>query len=287
MSSRVPVIMKIHPHKIWPALNFPFRNRATKISNMNFYSTAMALNNIGVKLLQHHQVSAAIETLQEAIGVMKNVVDESGAAPAATALPEEGNLLRASARLTEAMAHPVDSDLVVDVLCLDLNGLAVPDRKTLSQPQSLVFRPILMDCFCANCSNVSEKPFHSSNPIMESSIILYNLGVASLLAAKLQVAKKDAEKAKCLANAARLLELAFTLISRLSAEPCKDRSVPVILFLQLGLYMTSCIAHTLREQGQFQATNTALARMSLIVEALASIGIDIFGGKSTLAASAA
>lgn len=232
------------------------------------YSYAVKLNNIGVELLTKDRAREGVETLRNALETIKKVFVYTEASDAGTAefqasaIAIEQFLIRASSRLEVAnLQLSRISSSFVKAICLDMEGLE-PSTQYLA-PAMSVFHPILIQSF-SDPEHVYELPFEPTNPVIECSIIIYNLGLACLLTNQAEISETQSKRS---ASSLRLFNLAYSLIGRQL-----DISFEAVFTLQLVLHITGSIAQILHGQGDYQAANAALSRCRQISNALTNVG---------------
>lgn len=203
------------------------------------YRAAIALNNMGVSLLERACYRQAMETLQDGIHVMKEVFRPDRSA-AGSSSEVDFKLHQAAQRV----ASPVRMctpwlNVSLQTLSFDLSLSPVLNYLRES-PSTTCFLPIRID-LPPECGFGD---FRLHEPDFESAIILYNFGVANLLLSK--VASGTVSE-KLRGNAMSILNLASSVLSKRSSL-CDDTLEEASL-LQLGLMVFHTIIQVLVDAG--------------------------------------
>jgi len=265
------------------------------------YRGAIALNNIGVQLLERGCYRQGLDTLQDSIHVMKErfrpAVDKSSMAqPAAEA---QNFLQRAARRLAEPQPMASASFGVphsVETISFDM-GLTPVLNFLQETPSTTCFLPVRIDIpedfssLVCGGDNVlySSSPSASMgiqhrDPDIESSIILYNFGVANLLLSKVNPSHPSSTKLR--SNALSIFQLASGVLSKRSGM-CED-GVEEASLLQIGLLVFHCIIQVLVESGNDEEARIVCDRYYRIRDAVTSLQAnEWYGGAIRISAAAA
>jgi hypothetical protein len=170
------------------------------------HRAAIALNNMGVSLLERRAYRQGIETLKDAIFVMKRVLRPPsispqglGKTPNSTSYAEV-MVHRASKRM--ANPQPISSAISIDVVsqCASFSRRSYPSGSVLRGGS---FSPLRIEA--TDLVSLEDR-----DPDLESSIMLYNFGLAHLCMAKLAKTPTKLQE-----GALKLFTMAYSLFAPL------------------------------------------------------------------------
>jgi hypothetical protein len=155
------------------------------------YRAAIALNNMGVSLLERRAYRQGMETLKDAIFVMKRVLRPPSISsqslcktPDSTSYAET-KVHRASKRM--ANPQPISSAISIDVVsqCATFSHRSCPSGFVLHGGSSSPLRIEATDLSLRRIEATDLISLEDRDSDLESSIMLYNFGLAHLYMAKL------------------------------------------------------------------------------------------------------
>jgi hypothetical protein len=245
------------------------------------FQTALALNNIGVSLLERGCYREGLATLQDGIFLMKDLfqpafngetnckqIESTGGSMFVSSnnggyeIDSKSKLKRAAARLSDARAlqtaFPATCSAVenLQIVTYEDTGLAGILEIMGTSPSTSKFFLIRMD--------VSVEGFVANSPDVESAIILYNFGVAHMLAQRLHQRPPHITD-----NAHHILHLASSLIARSSDVSWNNLEECVVL--QVGLLVLHAIIQTLVETGKDIEAKLVFDRYSTVRQAVQNL----------------
>ena len=171
------------------------------------YRVAVALNNMGVALLERGAYCQAMKTLKDSILVMKGILRTSSKCTVGDDIQTKIDM--ATKRLMSP--QPVPSTLPVTILSHDGSLLYSSMKSVLTQGD-----------FCAVLVRIEpldlRSPEHQDTDL-ESAIILYNFAIAHICMAKHSDSTTDVKQFR--EGSLKLLEMACDIAAE--EVPCKDR----------------------------------------------------------------
>jgi hypothetical protein len=170
---------------------------------------AIALNNMGVSLLEQRAYRQGMETLKDAIFVMKRVFRPQSSNSSLGETSDSTNstdikIHRAVQRM--ANLQPVPFAMITDVISHGAGSLPSPLGSILRESSSSSFTiPIRIEATDIACPE-------DRDPDLESAIVLYNFGIAHLCMAKLAKSPMKLRE-----GALKLFNMAYSIISNKNA----------------------------------------------------------------------
>jgi hypothetical protein len=217
------------------------------------HRAAIALNNMGVSLLERRAYCEGMETLKDAIFVMKRVLrpltispQDLGKMPNSTS-DAEAKVERASKRV--ANPHPTPSTMSIDVVsrCATFSHRSDSGSVLQGGSSSPLRYPLRIEA--TDLVSLGEA---SRDADLESSIMLYNFGLAHLCMAKL--AKKPT---KLQEGALTLFNMAYSVLAPLCDQEGHGRREDMVLLAAIAL---NNIVALLTQMGMHSEANE-LARL--------------------------
>jgi len=265
------------------------------------YRGAIALNNVGVTLLERGCYKQAMDTLQDAIHVMKEVFRPNAPAPLFQQQQQQkvdvnSPLQNAHRRLADPQQTPFPSAAAAQALHLEaINfdmGLTPVLNYLHETPSTTSFLPVRIDLpvdfsspAACTFSPASSMNNNRRDPDLESSIILYNFGVANLLISKV-AATSPSSCDKLRSNALSILQLASGVLSKRSGT-CDD-GVEEANLLQMGLLVFHATIQVLVEGGDDFEASVVCERYDRIRNAVVALqDAEWYGNMSKVSAPAA
>ena len=243
------------------------------MSNRAEYRAAIALNNIGVSLLERGAQKNAIDTLKDAIAVMRHVFPDE--TPTCARKDIDGMLERACKKLSAP-----------EVVCswFKVQSVSYGEPSTLAhlktasrlRPTGQAFYPVRIE--------VTDSADEPRDVDLESGILLYNFGLAHILLS--HIVQKAAGRYR--SGAMKVLDLAHAILTNRS-KSCEDPFQQVQLVF-VTLLVLSSIVQVLQEEGQFQQAEIALDRLDrveAVADELTTGELDLFNKQSIISAAAA
>jgi hypothetical protein len=220
------------------------------------HRAAIALNNMGVSLLEQRAYRQGMETLKDAIFVMKRVFrpQSRNSTLGATLDSTRGTDVKIH-RAVQRMANPqpVPSAVIVDVISHGASSHSSPLGSILRESSSSSFTvPIRIEA--------TDLDFpEDRDPDLESSIMLYNFGLAHLCMAKLaKTPMKLREGALKLFNMAYSIVSNKNALSRFSDDEMRRVSETRLL---LALAVLNNVVKVLTEMGKHTEANNSFQRL--------------------------
>jgi hypothetical protein len=192
------------------------------------HRAAIALNNMGVSLLERRAYREGIDTLKDAIFVMKRVLRPPpmcsrgfGKAPYSTS-DAEAKVERASKRV--ANTQPIPSTVSIDVVsrCATFSHRSQHSGSVLDGGSSSPLRIEVTDLVSMGEGN--------STFDLESSIMLYNFGLAHLCAAKLAKTPTNLQE-----GALTLFNMAYSILAPLCDQEGHGTREDMVLLAAIAL----------------------------------------------------
>jgi tetratricopeptide (TPR) repeat protein len=220
------------------------------------YRGAVALNNMGVYLLERGAYRSALETLKDAIAVMKTVFPAQNYDHNTAWRAEISDKLKAAHKRI-AKPEVVQCSMPLEVNSFDDDEFDVMKDSLRYGPSASMFFPVRVA--------ISDMDIESRNIDVESAMLLYNFGIAHLCMSR--VAIKASHKLQ--EGALRLFDLSRSILSS-QYHKCED-SMQQTRILLLSASVMNNIVQVLNEQGNIeQAVEvfSALQNLSSAVEQL-------------------
>jgi hypothetical protein len=228
-----------------------------KIESPMNIQAALALNNVGVSLLERGCYRQGMEVLQDGITVLKDLfksteMETTVVGHLVTSITNtsnstkllqkaRGKVLQPQYLLSDATASPS-----IQTISYQVNGLSeILSHMGTSLSSSQIFL-VRMDV-PLECSSFSV----SNAPDLESAVLLYNFGMAQLLLSRVV---PHGGALMMTDNAHRILHLASSIIARRSSTFCDTLEETALL--QMGLVVLHGIIQVLVETGMdFEAAS--------------------------------
>jgi tetratricopeptide (TPR) repeat protein len=247
------------------------------------HRAAIALNNMGVSLLEQRAYRQGMETLKDAIFVMKLVFRPQsrnsglGAASDSTSSTDM-KIHRAVQRM--ANPKPVPSAVIIDVVS---HGVASSHCSPLG---SILHESSSSSCTVAIRIEATDLDCpEDRDPDLESAMMLYNFGLAHLCMAKLAKSPMKLQE-----GALKLFNMAYSIISnknglsRLSEGEMRLKSETRLL---LAVTVLSNVVRVLTEMGKHAEANNSYQRLIRLGTAINELDYPgPMGGKIDAAAAA-
>jgi hypothetical protein len=222
------------------------------------YRGAIALNNMGVSLLEQRAYRQGMDTLKDAIFVMKRVYrPKSGLLTPTFSLPSTSNVKAKLERAIKRMAnpHPVPSAWSVGVISHDPTSFyqSTIDSVLRGGPVSPFTFPIRIE-------TVDFDSLEDRDPDMESAIMLHNFGIAYLCMSK----QRTNSPGKLQEGALKLFNMSYSVISnmnnmsRLSEEQMQQISETRLL---LAVVVLNNVVQVLTDMGKDSEANESYQRL--------------------------
>jgi hypothetical protein len=179
-------------------------NMLVEKSLVQDYRVALTLNNIGVQLLERGAFRQSLDTMQDAVFMMKSHLRYTAVAQGrARTTPDSSG--RVQSRLSEAMKRLANAQPVqpaVKVNTLSFGGTLLSSCIFPFEDQTMQF-PLPIEIDTANCDCIKDL-----NLDLVSGIVLLNFGVAHFYTSKVM---KPSEK--LCEDALKLLNMAYSIVS--------------------------------------------------------------------------
>jgi tetratricopeptide (TPR) repeat protein len=250
------------------------------------HRAAIALNNMGVSLLEQRAYRQGMETLKDAIFVMKHVFrpQSRNAGLGATSYSTgrtDVKINRAVQRMTNP--QPVPSTVIIDVISHGVASSQSSPLGSILRASSSFAVPIRIEATDLDCPE-------DRDPELESAIMLYNFGLAHLCMAKLAKSPNELRE-----GALKLFNMAYSIISnkiisnkntlsRLSASELQIISETRLL---LAFAVLNNVARVLTEMGNHTEANTSYRRLARLGTAINELDYPGSLGCQIAAAAAA
>ena len=238
--------------------------------SQDLHASVLALNNMGVTLLERGCFRQGLEVLQDGISVLKNVfrpavhdketamqsnkdtsirtTDTNSSPPNSThsyaCSPKDtttAKLQRAAAKLLQSQTKSCLSSQCVDLVVLSYQSMGLQNVLDQLGPSPCTSRYL--------CIRMDESTmvgdYTATSPDMESAILLFNFGTAHILLSHWQRRPQPV-----LENAHYILRLASDIIAHKSQDAsCSDNLMDDICLLQLGLIVLHGMIQVMVECG--------------------------------------
>jgi hypothetical protein len=178
----------------------------TSIStNLHEYKAAVALNNMGVTLLQRRCLKDAMDTLKDAITIMKSCFRPQGNNYQAECLDIDLKMQRASKRMAISCQNP--SSICMDIFYRD--GCDIQP----SMIRSLINKGVVSSIPPASVKidSIDFEGLEDRDLDLESALMLYNFGIAHYCMS--QIARSPASANMLRTGALKLYSMAKTVLS--------------------------------------------------------------------------
>jgi hypothetical protein len=242
------------------------------------HRAAIVLNNMGVSLLERRAYTQGMETLKDAIFLMKRVFR-----PTASSSSFDTNKISSSyadvklRRAIKRMASPkpVPSSVNVDVIFHD-GSLSETLRGNSSSPYTC---PIRIE---ADDIDYQE----DRDPDLESAVMLYNFGIAHICLSKLSKKPSKLQEA-----ALKLFDMASTIVSNSNTIPQRRFENEICEMTETRLLLEVAVLKTvvklLTEMGKYSEANASYQQLVLIGSAINELEAPCYIESQVAAAAAA
>ena len=223
---------------------------------------ALALNNIGVSLLERGCYREGMEVLQDGIRTMKSMFKASEDSTDDVTDPSNDpleKLHKARDKASQVSSQVIDtsSTAKIKTLSFQVDGLSGV-LEHLGKSPSSTFYLVRMDIPLECAVSVS------NTPDLESAVLLYNFGMAQLL-----ISSVISNSQPMVENSHRILHLASSIVARRS-NTCDD-SLEEAALLQMGLLVLNGMIQVLIESGMDLAAATVFERYLKVREIVGSL----------------
>jgi hypothetical protein len=220
------------------------------------HQIALAINNIGVILLQRGCTQQAIEVLHSAVAVMKygvfTKVDDSRQFCAFTLLHES------SEKLAQA-AYDKHRSTCVQPLVYSEDFLSTVMSAMETGPSSESLHPIIVE----GIDTEDEQSIH-----MSSGIFLYNYGLAQYLRSRDELSHSVQSREVAMSNAVRLVEMAVHIVLQNMSECMTNVSEGAHCAMGLGGLLLTTLAQLHIECSDMTGASKAMQNASSILMVL-------------------
>jgi hypothetical protein len=259
------------------------RSMMADTSLVQDYRVALALNNIGVKLLERGAFRQSLDTLQDAVFMMKSHLRYTAGAQGRVAKTTPDSSTTVQSRLSKAMKRLANAQPVVrpavKVNAISFEGTLPSSCIFPFEDQTMQF-PLPIEIHTLNCDCIKEL-----DQDLVSGIVLLNFGIAHLCASKVM---KSSEKLR--EGALKLLNMAYSIISFRHAisqiEQIDVHQISESRFL-LVIIILNHTAQVLTEMGRHseaQESQEKLVRLGRLI--CTEADLDIFFNLSSIAPAA-
>jgi hypothetical protein len=241
--------------------------KTTTTTEPQQYRAALALNNSSVTLLEQGYLQESIDTLKDALLMMKRSMvpaaeDKAvGSADPATlncAFVMDQMLSAAAGRLARTQKKPQQGSLDFNIRPFDDGDLSLISSLQQGHLVHGAF-PVRLRCDPANPTRVDE------NVDIPSAAILYNLGLAHSLALSTTNAERRPERRnKHMAAAFQCFSMAQSILSR-NMEHCESAFHELRVMLLAGLALSQ-LFRILRTTSRLTAAEEVLATLGWLLE---------------------
>jgi hypothetical protein len=221
------------------------------------HRAAIALNNMGVSLLERRAYRQGMETLNDAIFVMKRVLrppsisSQGFGKPTNSTSYAEAKIHRASRRM--ANPQPIPSAVSIDVVsqCATFSYSGTVLHGDWSSPLSSPLRIEVTDLV-----SLEER-----DADLESSIMLYNFGLAHLYMAQLAKTPITLQE-----GALKLFDMAYSVLATLSNQEGDGIREDVVLIAAATLNNIVALLTQMGKHSEANETDQELARLGRAIQ---------------------
>lgn len=223
------------------------------------YRGAIALNNMGVSLLERGAYRNAIDTMKDAIAIMRTIFPQNGAVHSA---PHNFNIDSKLQLAAQRLASPETSRAPLSVQTIPFSEDNINAMKDALRygPSGSVFFPLRIEISDFNC--------RGRDIDLESSIFLYNFGIAHLCMAR--VHPKSAAKLRD--GALKLFDLAHSILASQCAK-AQDPADQTHVLLVAAMVLNN-VVQVLSEQGRMEQVGQALSSLKRLDDLVTQIEED-------------
>jgi hypothetical protein len=196
--------------------------------------SAMALDNMGVSLLERHRYTQAGTTFKEAVALLRSSGSNSSSNNKSTGCRTHAARLRLAQPQPDAstastvLALPLLETISNSMTCLDLQSILPADDPSIAGPTVYAVR--LEEC-------------HDDVELM-SALLMHNFGLSYLLLARTMALRGEAQNAsKYRYGAARLAPIAHSLVTKSNPE-WSQAAATMKESVLLGLVVLQTLVHT-------------------------------------------
>jgi len=237
------------------------------------YRGAVALNNVGVTLIERRCYRQAIETLKDAIFVMRGVfntaTEKNSASGFASTSGTEARLQRATERLVNP--HPVSSSSLINVISHDGTRIQPSMLSSLLKEGKAPSHSVTIRIESADV----DSPY-ARDPDLESAVMLFNFGIAHLCSSKLS--KSEVASKKLNQAALKLFNMAYAIISNKTSLSCmsdQDAERSCEVRLVIAAIVLKQVVEVLKDMGNHSEANQSMQRLIRLQSAISEMEQDI------------
>jgi hypothetical protein len=231
---------------------------------------AVALNNIGVSLMEKRCYQQAIYTLRDSIALFRDVVPSSSPEAPSRSMEDVSEMLSTAWRRA---AHPENQKSLssVQVACYDETNcqakkILEPILRHIASSQSDLVTTTLAALYISS-SSFSEGTYcvDKERANFESALAIYNFGVAHICLSK--QTKKKSVAIKFHGTALKLFALAQGILQEQCSSVREFSMIQSELPLEawLSMIVLGAMAYTWVEMGNFSKAKTALLRLARFI----------------------
>jgi hypothetical protein len=238
-------------HQSTHCANTTTMTTSTSLQSSCCYRGIIALNNMGIALLQQRDFCSAVVTLKEAIKTVKLLLNQERFVDGLSVevLDLRAKLDVASKRLAKPNPVPSNIHIAIDAVCYDDFWLhSIWSEGTMIPLSRACFRPIKLEC------TVTET-FVGQDVSLETSIMLYNLGISYLCLSKSMPSTHSRMKR----DALKIFQMAYAAIIKAKDDFPMDRNISV------AIAIVHCFVLTLHELGYVERASRSNKRLINLV----------------------
>jgi hypothetical protein len=200
--------------------------------------TCMALNNMGVSLLERHCYTQAGATFKEAVALLRSSGSDSNSNIKSTGCSTHGARLRLAQPQPDAksastlIALPLLETISNNMTCLDLHSVLASENPTTTTTTT---KPTLRAVRTEECHEDVE---------LISALVMHNFGLSYLLLARTMALCGDKNASKYRHGAAKLARIAHSLVTKSSPEWNIHAAAGMQESALLGLVVLQTLVHT-------------------------------------------